>query len=409
MQGIFVGRQPIYDRQQNVYAYELLFRNSDQNNAHIQDPDRATSELILNALTDVGLDNIVGDKPGFINLTRNFVTGILPLPGAANHLVLEVLEDIELDAMVLNGIRKLKQQNFVIALDDFIFHPHLQPLVEIADIIKIDLLALDEQQLREHVTRLREFPPKLLAEKVETHEVYAQCIELGFDYFQGYFFARPNIVAGTRIPANRMALLHLLGKISDTRITIDELEQRISKDVSLSFRLLRYINSSQYGMEKKVDSIKHAIMLLGIETVRAITCLIVFSSIDDKPFELFVTALIRARMCELFAAQFGEAQLGANYFTVGLFSAIDAIMDQPIEQVLAKLPLSESVTRAIIHHEGRMGQALQASLAQEQGRWEELDLSSENLIRADDLALIYLEALSWCRNFIESIETLHAA
>ncbi len=406
MKGVFVGRQPIYDREQNVYAYELLFRNSDQNFAQIDDPDKATSELVINALTEIGLNNIVGDKLGFINLTRNFVTGSLPLPGAEDRLVLEVLEDIELDDSVLNGIQRLKQKNYIIALDDFIFHPHLEPLVEIAHIIKIDLMALDQQQLKDHVDRLSKYPVKLLAEKVETHEEYQRCLDYGFEYFQGYFFSKPNIIQGQRTPANRMALLNLLGKISNPDVDVDELEHLISQDVTLSFRLLRYINSSQYAMEKSVDSVKHAVMLLGMDTVRSIAYLIVFSSIEDKPFELFVSALIRAHMCELLAEKIEESQLAATYFTVGLFSTMDAIMDQPIEDVLGQLPLKQAVSDAILNHEGTMGRALQASIAYERGEWDELE---DTIVESDIIVNVYLQALSWCRDFIDSIESLRAA
>ena len=406
MKGVFVGRQPIYDREQNVYAYELLFRNSEQNFAQIDDPDKATSELVINALTEIGLNNIVGDKLGFINLTRNFVTGSLPLPGAEDRLVLEVLEDIELDDSVLNGIQRLKQKNYIIALDDFIFHPHLEPLVEIAHIIKIDLMALDQQQLKDHVDRLSKYPVKLLAEKVETHEEYQRCLDYGFEYFQGYFFSKPNIIQGQRTPANRMALLNLLGKISNPDVDVDELEHLISQDVTLSFRLLRYINSSQYAMEKSVDSVKHAVMLLGMDTVRSIAYLIVFSSIEDKPFELFVSALIRAHMCELLAEKIDEPQLAAIYFTVGLFSTMDAIMDQPIEDVLGQLPLKQAVSDAILNYEGTMGRALQAAIAYERGEWDELE---DTIVESDMIVNVYLEALNWCREFIDSIESLRAA
>ena len=405
MKGVFVGRQPIYDRKQDVYAYELLFRNSEQNFADIDNQDQATSELIINALTEIGLNHIVSDKIGFINLTRNFVTGALPLPGPADRLVLEVLEDIELDDLVLNGIQKLKKQNYIIALDDFIFHPHLKPLVEIADIVKIDIMALDSEQLDQHIRDLAKYPVKLLAEKVETHEEYRRCLDYGFDYFQGYFFAKPNIIKGQRTPANRLALLNLLGQISNPDVDIEQLEELIAQDVTLSFRLLRYINSSKYAMEKSVDSIKHAIMLLGMDTVRSIAYLIVFSSIEDKPFELFVTALIRAHMCELLATELDEAPLAPTYFTVGLFSAMDAIMDQTMEDVLEQLPLKQAVSDAILNYEGNYGRALQAAIAYERGEWDEL---AEGVVESDVIIKIYIEALNWCRDFIDSIESLRA-
>lgn len=407
MDGVFIGRQPIYDRKQNVFAYELLFRNSEQNYAQIDDPDRATSELIVGALTELGLNTIVEDKIGFINLTRNFVVGSLPIPGAQDRLVLEVLEDIELDDKVLSGIQKLKQQNYTIALDDFIFYPHLTPLVEIADIIKIDLLALDAQQLADHVARLQKYPVKLLAEKVETHEQYEHCQQLGFEYFQGYFFSKPNIISGKRTPANRMALLNLLGRISDPDADIDTLEKLISSDVTLSFRLLRYINSSQYSLDQNIESIKHAIMLLGVETVRSIACLIMFTTIDDKPFELFITAFIRAHMCEQAAKQTGQAKYAATYFTVGLFSVMDSIMDQPMQSVMDQLPFAEPIKNAILHHQGPMGEVLDISVTFQEGRWDEL--TGDLILDLQHLASNYLEALNWTKHFKQMLGTSKAA
>ncbi len=406
MQGVFIGRQPIYDRNQNVFAYELLFRNSKKNFADIENPDQATSQLIVNALTEFGLSNIIGDKLGFINLTRNFINGSFPIPAEQNRLVLEMLEDIELDDSILQGIQRLKKDNYTIALDDFIFHPHLAPLVEIADIIKIDLMALNEQELKQHVEDLSKYPVKLLAEKVETHEEYQKCLDYGFEYFQGYFFCKPDVIAGKKTPANRLALLNLLSKISDPEADVEQIETLIMQDVTLSFRLLRYINSSHYAMDNEISSIKHAIMLLGIETVRSITYLIVVSSIEDKPFELFVTALIRAHMCELIASEVEQGDQAATYFMVGLFSVMDAIMDQPLDQVLAQLPLTMAISNALLKYEGQMGQALLASISYERGKWDELDFS---IVDADKISAVYLQALTWCKNFLDTLDSLRAA
>ena len=406
MNNIFIGRQPIYTRDQTVFAYELLFRNSEANYAEIDDPDRATSQLIVNALTEFGLGNIVDDKLAFINLTRNFTTGTLPIPGAQSQLVLEILEDIEIDKTVLDGIQKLKQQGYTIALDDFIFHPHLKPLVQIADIVKLDLFQLDDQSLRQHVAELRRYPVKLLAEKVETHDVFQQCLDLGFDYFQGYFFCKPNIISGQRTPANRLALLNLLTKLSNPDVGTVELEHLIAQDVTLSYRLLRYLNSSQYSIGKTIDSIKHAIMLLGLNTVRSLCYLIVISTVEDKPFELFITALIRAHMCECLAVIFDEKAQQPTYFTVGLFSIIDAMMDQPMENVLGQLPLREDVSRAILKHEGKMGDALRCAIAYERGEWDEIEIPA---VSSDKIREIYLRAIMWCKEFTQALDQLRAA
>jgi EAL and modified HD-GYP domain-containing signal transduction protein len=406
MNSIYIGRQPIYHRNQSVYAYELLFRDGNANRANIDDPDRATSQLIVNALTEFGLRNIVDDKLAFINLTRNFTTGTFPIPGAQSQLVLEILEDIELDKQVLAGIVRLKHQGYTIALDDFIFYPHLKPLVQIADIVKLDVLQMDSASLHSHVKVLQRYQVKLLAEKVEDHAMFQQCLDLGIDYFQGYFFCKPNIIQGKRTPANRLALLNLLTKLSSPDVGTSELEKLIAQDVTLSFRLLRYLNSSQYSVGKTIDSIKHAIMLLGLNTVRSLCYLIVISTVEDKPFELFITALIRAHMCESLAGVFDDKAQQPTYFTVGLLSVIDAMMDQSLETVLTQLPLREDISRALLQHEGKMGKALHYATAYERGEWDKINSDD---ISSDQIGAIYLRAIAWCKEFTKSLEQANAA
>ena len=405
MSDTFIGRQPIYDRNNNVYAYELLFRNSEQNFATINDPDLATTQLIVNAVTEFGLDQIVGEHLAFVNLTRNFLTGSFPLPGAESQLVLEVLEDIEIDDEVLQGIMDLKQCGYTIALDDFIFHPHLKPLVEIADIIKLDLMAFDNNELIRHVKELECYPLKLLAEKIETHEEYEQCRELGFSYFQGYFFSKPNVMKGHKTPANRLALLQLLAKVSDPNIDVAQIEQLIARDVTLSFRLLRYINSSEQAIDKKIDSIQHAIMLLGLGTVRSLAYLIIMSQIDNKPMELFSTALIRAHMCEQIALLIDKKADKAAYFTVGLFSILDAVMDQEMKDIIEQLPLCETISSALLKKDGNMGQALHCAISYEHSEWEKIEQSPFN---KDVLLRIYIESLQSAKAFTDSLSKLEA-
>lgn len=391
----------------HVFAYELLFRSSQINAANVPpgEADRATSELIVNALTEFGLKNIVGDKLAFINLTRNFVVGSLALPESEQQLILEVLEDIEIDNRVLDGIQKLKHQGYRIALDDFIFHESRRPLIAIANIIKIDLLPLSRQQLAEHVKLLKQYPVKLLAEKVETQEDYNHCLELGFDYFQGYFFCKPSIIGGTRTPSNRLALLNLLSKLCLQETGMEDIERLIAQDVSLSLRLLRYINSSQYSLNKKVDSIHDAIFLLGQRTIRNLASLMLVTSIDNKPFELFVTALIRAHMCELLGERF-EAEQKSTYFMIGLFSVIDAMFDKPMAEIIEQLPLNQEVCAALVDYQGIKGQVLQHVIAYEQGDWQEPNSLGVN---TGQMRTIYLQVLDWCHAFTDTLAQLHAA
>ena len=391
MNEIYIARQPIYDRNLDVFAYELLFRDDTSNYAGVVDGDQATSDVIVNTFMEIGLNNIVGDRLAFINLTRAFIVDKHPVFLPKDRVVLELLEDIEADESVVEGVQRLNQQGYCIALDDFIFHESLRPLVENASIIKIDVVALDEAEIRSHVEQLREYPVKLLAEKVETQAMYHMCVELGFDYFQGYFFAQPVIIQGQRLPSNRLSILRLLGRLQDPELSACELEELVSRDVTLSYRILRYVNSAALSLPRKIDSIHQAVVLVGIQNIKHWSLLLAMSLVDDKPVELVITAMIRGKMAELLAASLKEPN-PESFFTVGLFSALDALMDNSMEEILTQLPLADHIANALLHQEGTHGEVLRCVLAYERGYWEAIrcQLLSMPVIRT-----CYLDALQW--------------
>lgn len=401
MPDVFVGRQPIYDRGLEVVAYELLFRSSEGNQAGVLDGDLATSQVLHNTFVEIGLDTIVGQKLAFVNFTRGFIlqdyTTIFP----ARRVVVEILEDITVDAELITAVRALSAQGYTIALDDFVFRDYLRPLVEIADIIKVDILALDRPTLQENVTQLRQFNVRLLAEKVETRNDFNICCDLGFDYFQGYFLCRPDIVRGQRSPANRLASLRLLAKLQDPETEFDELEEIISRDVSLSYKLLRLINAAIYGLPKKVESIRQALLLLGTKFITSWVSVIALTGVSDKPQELMVTALIRGKMCELLAQAMQSAGKEV-YFTIGLFSVLDAMLDTPMPEVLKLLPLAEEVSGALLHHEGLGGQTLHCVLAYERGNWDEVICPGLDRRRIKDA---YLQAIAWAAEVSKELTT----
>jgi c-di-GMP-related signal transduction protein len=391
MPDIFVGRQPIYTRQLDVYAYELLFRSGESNRADITNGDRATSQVILNAFMEIGLDTVVGQKLAFINLTRDFILQDYSRVFPANRVVMEVLEDIPVDAELIAAVRRLSTQGYTIALDDFIYHDDLQPLVEIADIIKVDVLALDRMAVQEHVVLLRQYDVKLLAEKVETQDDFKYYRDLGFDYFQGYFFCRPEVIKGHRVPANRFVALQTLARLQNPDVGFRELEEIISRDVSLSYKLLRMINSAFYSLPRRVDSLRRALAMLGTRMISTWVGLIILSGIDDKPHELMVTAMVRAKMCERLAQALAQASQDA-FFTVGLFSALDALMDSPMQEVLESLPLADDVKAALLSYEGLLGTVLRCVLSYERGAWHEVHCASLDRAAITDA---YLQAIAW--------------
>lgn len=380
-------------------GYELLYRNMDVNGANILDGDQATSQVILNSVVEMGLTRLVGKHRAFVNLTRNFILNHDMLPPTDGRMVLEILEDVEVDDAVLEAVQSLRQRGYVVALDDFVYHPHLQPLVDVADIIKIDLMALDQEALQEHVSILKRDRVKLLAEKIETKEELNHCKELGFDYFQGYFLCRPSNVQGKRLPANRLTTLTLLSKLQDPSTSLDELETVIVKDVTLSYKLLRYINSAVFFGRRNISSIRQAIIYLGRNAIKGWATLIALTGLDDNPAELVITALVRAKMCERLAAALTEPDRDAA-FTVGLFSALDALMDMPLPDLLGALPLSEDVNAALLTREGALGNLLTVVLHYERGEFDQIKC---HLLSKEDLTDIYLHATEWAD---ETVRTL---
>ena len=388
---IFVGRQPIYTQQLDVFAYELLFRSGELQHAGVTDGNQATAQVLVNTFLELGLETLVGSKRAFVNLTRDFLLQDYSLVFPADRVVLEVLEDVEVDDDVLAALRHLSAQGYIIALDDFFYQEHLRPLVELADIIKIDVLASGRTTVAEHVKLLRHYDVQLLAEKVETQEDFTYYKTLGFDYFQGYFFCRPDVVKGQRSPTNRLVILELLARLQSPETTFHELEALISRDVSLSYKVLRAANVAIYTGARKVGSIQQALQLIGLTAMTNIVSLFLLANIDDKPHELLNTAMVRAKMCEQLAKRMQQSQ-SATSFTVGLLSVLDAFMDRPMPDILPMLPLADDIVEALLAHEGRLGATLRCVLAYERGDWETVQHLG---CPRDLLVQTYLEALKW--------------
>jgi len=390
---VVIARQPIFDREYNIFAYELLFRSaSNQTSADLSSfsGDTATSRVINYAFLELGIERVIGKHTAFINLTRNFILSDDPVPASQDKVIVEILEDIVVDDELLDGIRKLVKQGYTIALDDFIFHESLRPLVELASIIKVDVLALDKDTLRQHVKLLREYDIKLVAEKVETRADYDVCMELGFDYFQGFYFCRPDNIEDKPIPDNQFVLVQLMQKLQEPEIDFDDIEQLISKDPGLTYKLLRLLNSAALGMPRQINSLHEGLVILGIKAIKTWTSLIILSELEPVPKELLDQALIRAKMSEFLAPDYNyNAESG---FLVGLLSTIDAMLNRTMASIIASLPLSETAKQALLHKQGEMGQLLNDIELYERGLWSKLNQAKVTL---DVFSQSYIEATQW--------------
>ena len=391
MSDIFIGRQPIFDRNMEVFAYELLFRSGHDLSAGVIDGDSATSQVILNTFVNMGLEKIVGEHKAFINMTRVFISNPDLVIMPPDQVVLELLEDIEPNQTIIDTLVTLKKQGHTIALDDFVYDEKFEPFLELADIVKIDIMSLDRNQISQHVAKLKANNIKILAEKIETHEEFEFLKDLGFDYYQGYFFSKPSIVQGKSIAPNQLMVLKLISKINNPDVEVEELSHIISTDVSLSHKVLKFINSPLSGLRSEVDSIQQAVVLLGLNTIKNWVTIMALANGSDKPAELSTLALIRGRCCEL-QAKACKLPKPDSFFTVGLFSSLDAMMDIPLEDLLEELALSEDAKLALLKHTGIFGEALNSTLAMERSDFSLIGFSDLDMNTLSD---IYLEAIHW--------------
>ena len=402
-QPILLARQPIYDASLNVVAFELLYRAISPDSAEMRNGDEASSRVLLSAFGGTGIMDITDGKPAYINFTKHLI--INPPPVDPQHLVIEVLEDVLVTPELLDSVRRLRAQGYRIALDDFQHHPSLEPLVELADIVKLDVLELGEVKLRAEVRQLRNYPVRLLAEKIESWEMYNQCVDLGFSFFQGFFLARPQLLRGRRSAPARPAIAALMAQLADPDIGIAELTTTVSADPVLSFNLIRLVNSPLYRRAQPIESVREAIFALGVERVRGWCYLVALAGIGGKPSELTRIAMRRARFCELL----GEIATGAvpgRCFTAGILSTLDAFMDAELGELLASLALSGEMHAALLAREGCMGVVLDTALAFETGSWARVPWSILAAHGIDQLAAerAYLDSLHWVSETLGAID-----
>jgi EAL and modified HD-GYP domain-containing signal transduction protein len=389
---VFVARQPIYDASMAVVAYELLYRASPSSrSAQISDPGGATLEVIAGAALEIGLDRLAGGLPVHINFPQELLAKLPELPLQAARVVIEVLEDVRATPQVLQGIRTLRTRGHRIALDDYSPQVSDPRLLEVADIVKLEVTHPPADELTRLARDLRAAGLELIAENVESNEDFERCIALGFHGFQGNFLQQPETFGARRVPVSRLGALRLAASLQSEDFSLDDVERLLSQDVSLSYRVLRCINSSYYNLPRKIDSIRQAIIILGLDTLRQLCGLLCLQGLDERPPSLIVQAMTRGRMCEQLGKLGGTRDAGA-FFITGLFSLLNALLGIPTRKVVEELPLTPAIARALVAGEGPLGAALQCTRAYERGVWDHAvyaDLAP-HLIRA-----AYVDALFW--------------
>ena len=392
MSEIFVGRQPIYNRDLEIHAYELMSRagRMDRSNDESVDDERASAKVILNAFLDIGIYKLVNGHVAFIRLAERFLNSEEDLPFPPDAVILKIPSYMEINEQVLSGVHTLKNKGYKLAIDNYLQIEHLQPLASLADIIDLNVEQLSTEQLRTHIKTLRNQHSVLLADHVKTYDEYELCRDLGFDFIQGYFLSRPKIVAGQSLAPNQVSIMNLLSLLHNPETDTDTIDTVISQDVSLSYKILRLINSAFFNRATDIESIHHAIVMLGRKQLCTWASMMALTELSDKPREQIRIAMIRARYCERLAE---TAQLDASdsFFTVGMFSALDLI---------TPLPLSDSLIAALLNREGATGEALNCSLAQETGDWVNIRFAD---LPAATLSDIYLDAIRWTDDILKTI------
>jgi c-di-GMP-related signal transduction protein len=392
----FVARQPILNREQQVFGYELLFRDGIENFFRASDMEAAARSTLDSSLL-MGFDVLCDGHRAFINCTRDLLLkdGITLLP--AEQTVVEILEDIEPDDLVIAACERLRVAGYMIALDDYVANDPREPLTPLADIIKVDFERTTPAERAELVKRYGCPKRHMLAEKVETRDQFDTALHDGFVYFQGYFFRRPEVLKTREIPTNQVNYLRMLKAVSREEVDIRELEGLIKSEASVLYRLLRYLNSPMFGMRNEIHSIRHALAILGEREIRRWIRLVALVSAGEvKTSDLVLSALVRARFCELLSMRIPRTQ--SDLFLVGMVSMMDAILDIPMAEVLDKIAIDQDTKCVLAGNGGRLQPVYDLMLAQEAGDWAKAKTSAVRLrVGESEVGEWWWQAMQWAR------------
>ncbi|MNM87494.1 EAL domain protein [compost metagenome] len=395
---IFLARQPIFDKKNKIIAYELLFRTGMLNKYNSVDGDNATIEVIKNTLFNFGIEKIAKSKKVFINFTENILkSNILDLL-SPEYVVVEILEDIEPTLEIINICKKLKEMKYTIALDDFVFHNKYKSLMEFVDIIKVDFRITKGEERKEVIKKIKNKNIKFLAEKVETIEEFNDAVKYGYSYFQGYYLSKPVVISGKKIPENKIIHMRLLEELNSKDFSLEKVEELIKKDISLSYKLLRIVNSAEFGLKHKVTSIKQALSYTGEIQVKKWLYLVSIKAIgDDRPDFIIFESLARAKFSELIFLKTRFRKDSFNAYLIGMLSLVDVILEKPIDEILEEILVDEEVKSALIGEKNnKYGFLLSLILNYEQGKIDKIfELMEYFNISTDELRSSYMEAIEW--------------
>lgn len=398
----YVARQPILDREKKTIAYELLFRDGPKNTFPEVEPELATNRLLSEQFLGTEYSSI-GDKLGFVNFPYQSLINQIPTLFPKEKIVVEVLEDCAPTDELLDAIKKLHQLGYTLALDDFIPSPEWKRFLPFIHLIKFDIRIISIAKAATFIQRLKESKIEFLAEKVETYEEYQEAIGAGFHYFQGYFFSKPEVLQQKALSPSFLTVIQLCKAIASDDVDYSDVERIISSDVSLSYKLLRHVNSSSQ-ISSDIKSFRQALAYMGEQKLRKFVSLVAIASTQEsKPESLYSLSIQRARFSELIASYSDKPSYKSQAFLTGIFSLLDSLLDQSIETVIESIPIDNEIKTALLTQQGHLGQVLSIAIAYEKADWAEVTRLSDILhISTEQLAQSYIDSTNWTEELFAS-------
>lgn len=405
---VFIGRQPIFNNKKETVAYELLYRSNDKNNSFNNlDGNNATLNVLINSFITMGINNVVENKPAFINFTEDLLKTDTICMFSSQDIVVELLETIEPSNEIINKCKKLKELGYKLALDDFVFDKKYMDLIKLADIIKIDFLITKEIGRAEILKMLKNTNDKLifLAEKVETYEDFKEAEKYGYSMFQGYYFSKPVILSSKDIPIAKFNSLNLMNEINRENSSLEDLKKVIIRDVSLSYKFLKLTNSSYFCFKREVKSVNEAIIIIGEKNLRYWLNAIVMQDMGKgNSLELLKSSLIRAKFAENLSLKTHLKNRYFDAYMMGMLSMIDCLLNRPLYELLQDLFVSKDIKRALLGKEKNLFYHIYKLICSyEKGNWDDVILLSTKLnIHEKDISISYLESIKWAINIINA-------
>ncbi|QZY56621.1 EAL and HDOD domain-containing protein [Crassaminicella profunda] len=400
---VFVARQPIFNRNKDVIAYELLYRDSNKNffNNTIG-ASKATSILIANSYFSIGIEKLIGKHKAFINFNKSLIERDIPMIFDKDTIVIEILEDVVPDKKFINTIKKLKEMGYTIALDDFTYDYAYDEIVELCDIIKVDFLQNTEEDVYRIIQKWDNKTRKFLAEKIENNEVLNYAKKIGYDYFQGYFFDKPVIIKGKRLKDNKIQYLRIMEELNKDDPSYDNIAKIIEYDINLTYKLLKLVNS-KFTLSHEIQSIKHALTLMGLKEIQVWITLIMIQDIKDmENNEILKTSLVRAKLGQRLAESSIHKKRKNEAMLMGLISVIDILLEEPMEKILNKLPISNDIKNPLMGKESPLSDIYNLMINYEKASWEELCVDAKKIeIDIKKLPDQYFKAVQWADELFE--------